>query len=140
MTAVSIAGKLSFNPLKDSLINESGDSVMLDPPFGKQFPDNNFIVDESGYQPPIENGSDIMINIKSDSERLQSLKPFSPWNGEDYQGLKLLIKAKLKCTTDHISMAGPWLRYRGHLDNISNNLLIGATNAFLDKVNHTKNH
>jgi aconitate hydratase len=112
---------------------------MLDPPVGEELPSKGFEVDDPGYQPPSESGEDVKIVVNPDSERLQLLTPFEPWNGTNIRGMKLLIKAKGKCTTDHISMAGPWLRYRGHLDNISNNLLIGAVNYFNDKTDNVKN-
>ncbi len=138
-TAFSIAGKLTFNPLVDKLVNEEGKEVMLDEPKGLEFPVKGFDVEDAGFQAPAEDGSNVKIVVSPNSERLQLLSPFNPWNGNDFMGMKLLIKAKGKCTTDHISMAGPWLRYRGHLDNISNNLLIGAINAFNDETNNVKN-
>jgi len=138
-TAFSIAGTLLFNPITDSLTNDKGEQVKLEEPRGLEFPIKGFAVEDAGYQAPAEDGSKIDVVVKEDSDRLQLLKPFEAWNGEDYIGLKLLIKAKGKCTTDHISMAGPWLRYRGHLDNISNNLLIGAINFFNDEANKVKN-
>ena len=139
VTAMTIAGDLMFNPLKDSLTNSEGESVYLDAPKGIDSPPKGFEVEDIGFQPPLVNGKNISININPDSERLQLLKPFSPWNGENILGLKLLLKAKGKCTTDHISMAGPWLKYRGHLDNISNNCFIGAVNAFNNKTNSVLN-
>ena len=139
VTALALSGDLTFNPITDSLVNEDGDKVMLDPPEGFELPPKGFDVEDLGYQSPSESSGDIEIVVYDNSERLQLLQPFNKWNGEDLLGLKLLIKAKGKCTTDHISMAGPWLRFRGHLDNISNNLLLGATNAFNDKVNLVKN-
>lgn len=138
-TAFAIAGDLSFNPLTDSLINLNGDKVMLDEPKGIELPPKGFSVGDNGFQVPSEDGSGIEIIVNSESERLQLLTPFEAWSRQDYTGLKLLIKAKGKCTTDHISMAGPWLRFRGHLDNISNNLLIGAVNYFNEKTNSVKN-
>ncbi len=138
-TAFAIAGDLSFNPLTDELINEKGEKVMLEEPTGSEMPAKGFEVEDAGYQAPAENGSDVKIIVDPKSDRLQLLTPFDEWNGEDYIGLELLIKAQGKCTTDHISMAGPWLKYRGHLDNISNNLLIGAVNAFNGKTNSVKN-
>lgn len=138
VTAYAIAGTLAFNPLKDKLINESGEKVMLDEPSGVELPQKGFEVKDPGYINPPESGSDIDINVDESSERLQLLTPFDAWDGNDIKDMRLLIKAKGKCTTDHISMAGPWLRYRGHLDNISNNLLIGAVNAFNDETNHVK--
>jgi aconitate hydratase len=138
VTALSIAGTLKFNPLKDTLKNENGEDVMLDEPSGFEMPENGFDVEEPGYHEPAEDGSGIKIDVAPDSKRLQLLTPFKPWNGKDMKGLRLLIKAKGKCTTDHISMAGPWLRYRGHLDNIANNTLTGAINAFNDEANSIK--
>ncbi len=135
VTAFAIAGDLTFNPLTDPLINEEGKEVMLDPPVGDELPDKGFDVEDAGFIPPIENGSDIEVEVAADSERLQLLTPFEPWDGENITGLTLFIKAFGKCTTDHISMAGPWLRYRGHLENISNNLMLGAINAFTKKPN-----
>lgn len=139
VTALAIAGELTFNPLKDTLTNENGEEVLLDPPSGFELPSKGFAVEDAGYQAPAEDGSNVEITIKPDSERLQLLTPFDPWDGKNLTGLKLLIKAKGKCTTDHISMAGPWLRYRGHLDNISNNMLIGAINYFNDSTDKVKN-
>ncbi len=138
VTAMAIAGDLTFNPLKDKLINEDGQEVMLDPPFGEELPGKGFEVEDAGFINPAENGKEIEVKVDPNSERLQLLTPFDPWDGEDVSDLKLLIKAYGKCTTDHISMAGPWLRYRGHLDNISNNLMLGAINAFT-KTPGTKN-
>ncbi len=139
VTALAIAGDLTFNPLTDTLVNEKGENVKLNTPSGDELPNKGFDVNDPGYQSPAKDGSKIDVIVNTDSERLQLLTPFEPWNGNDYSGLKLLIKAKGKCTTDHISMAGPWLRYRGHLDNISNNLLIGAINYFNGKANSVKN-
>jgi len=139
VTALAIAGRLDFNPITDTLINEEGKAVKLDPPQGFELPPNGFKVDDLGYQAPAEDGINIEVKIKPDSERLQILEPFEPWNGNDWYGLKLLIKVKGKCTTDHISPAGKWLQYRGHLDNISNNLLLGAVNAFTGEAGKTKN-
>lgn len=139
VTALSIAGSLSFNPLTDKLINENGEEVMLSEPTGMELPPKGFDVIDAGYLAPSADGSSISVNISPDSERLQVLQPFEPWNGRDIHGLKLLIKAKGKCTTDHISMAGPWLRFRGHLDNISNNMLTGALNYFNESTNSIKN-
>ena len=138
-TAFAIAGKLSFNPLTDYLTNKDGEKVKLDEPRGPENPPKGFAVKDKGYQAPSEDGSKIEVIVNPGSKRLQLLKPFQPWDGKDYKELKVLIKAKGKCTTDHISMAGPWLRYRGHLDNISDNLLIGAVNYFNDKTNSVKN-
>ncbi|MEM7371569.1 MAG: aconitate hydratase [Bacteroidota bacterium] len=135
VTAFAIAGDLTFNPLTDKLVNEEGQEVMLDPPFGDELPEKGFDVKDRGFIPPIEDGSGVNITVNPESQRLQLLTPFEPWNGEDLTGLTLFIKAYQKCTTDHISMAGPWLRYRGHLDNISNNLMLGAINAFTKKPN-----
>jgi aconitate hydratase len=140
VTAYSIAGTLMFNPLTDTLINEAGETVRLDEPRGMEMPEKGFDVKDNGYQKPAEDGSHIEVTVNPESDRLQLLKPFEPWNGRDYVNLRLLIKAKGKCTTDHISMAGPWLKYRGHIDNISNNMLIGAVNCFNDKTNSVKNH
>ena len=139
VTALAIAGLLDFNPLTDTLTNENGEQVKLDPPTGFELPPNGFAVDDPGYQAPAEDGSSVEVIINPNSDRLQVLNGFKEWEGIDLKGLKLLIKAKGKCTTDHISMAGPWLRYRGHLDNISNNMLIGAVNAFNDKTDTVLN-
>ena len=139
VAAVAISGRLDFNPISDTLINQDGEKVKLDPPTGMELPPSGFDVKDNGYLPPVEDGSSVDVVVKEDSERLQLLTPFTPWNGENLMGAKLLIKAHGKCTTDHISMAGPWLRYRGHLDNISNNCLIGAVNAFNQKTNFVKN-
>lgn len=139
VTAMAIAGDLSFNPLTDTLTNENGEEVRLEEPQGIEMPIKGYAVEDNGYQKPAEDGSQVDIVVKEDSDRLQLLTPFEPWNGENLTGLKLLIKAKGKCTTDHISMAGPWLKYRGHLDNISNNMLTGAINYFNDKSDSVKN-
>ncbi len=139
VTALAIAGDLTFNPITDTLTNKKGEKVMLVAPKGDELPPKGFEVEDPGFQAPAEDGSDIEVKVNPESERLQLLTPFDSWNGQDYSGLKLLIKAKGKCTTDHISMAGPWLRYRGHLDNISNNLLIGAVNYFNGKTNSVLN-
>ncbi|MEL6191961.1 MAG: aconitate hydratase [Bacteroidota bacterium] len=133
VTALAIAGTLTFNPLKDTLINEDGEEVRLDPPSGDELPSKGFDVEDPGFIPPVADGSDIEVSVNPTSERLQLLTPFSSWDGSDVKGLTLLIKAFGKCTTDHISMAGPWLRYRGHLENISNNLMLGAINAYTQK-------
>jgi len=138
-TAFAIAGDLTFNPMTDTLINEDGVPVKLDEPQGVEFPPKGFAVEDAGYVAPAEDGSDITVHINPDSNRLQKLEPFPAWNGKNLLGMKLLIKAKGKCTTDHISMAGPWLRFRGHLDNISNNTLTGAVNYFNDKTDCVKN-
>lgn len=139
VTALAIAGDLGFNPITDTLINEKGEAVKLDPPTGDELPPKGFAVEDAGYQAPAEDGSKVEVIVSPNSQRLQLLEPFPAWDGKDFIGLKLLIKVKGKCTTDHISMAGPWLKYRGHLDNISNNLLIGAVNAFNDKTDCVKN-
>ena len=139
VAAVAISGRLDFDPLHDTLFNSDGEEVRLDPPTGHELPPQGFDAEDNGYLAPPEDGSGINVNVREDSERLQLLTPFAPWDGENLTGAKLLIKAKGKCTTDHISMAGPWLRFRGHLDNISNNCLIGAINAFNDKSNFVKN-
>ena len=139
VTAFAIAGTLKFNPLSDELINEQGRSVKLEEPVGIDFPPNGFAVKDAGYQAPAEDGSHIEVKVDPSSDRLQLLAPFPAWDGKDMTGLKLLIKVRGKCTTDHISMAGPWLKYRGHLENISNNLLIGAVNDFNGKTNLVRN-
>ena len=139
VAAVAIAGRLDFDPVNDTLINQNGEEVKLDPPTGLELPPKGFDVEDNGYLAPSEDGSSVEVVVKDSSERLQLLTPFQPWNGENLTGAKLLIKAHGKCTTDHISMAGPWLRFRGHLDNISNNCLIGAVNAFNQKTNFVKN-
>ena len=138
-TALAIAGDLTFNPITDTLINEKGEHVKLDPPSGDELPTKGFDAEDPGYQGPAEDGSGVEIKVASDSERLQLLAPFSDWDGQNITGARLLIKAKGKCTTDHISMAGQWLRFRGHLDNIANNTLIGATNFFNGAQNSVKN-
>jgi aconitate hydratase len=139
VTALAIAGDLGFNPLTDKLINEDGEEVMLDEPTGNELPPKGFDAEDPGFQAPAEDGSRVQILVSETSERLQLLAPFAPWDGKNITGAKLLIKAFGKCTTDHISMAGPWLRFRGHLDAISNNMLIGAINAFNQKPNTVKN-
>ena len=139
VTALAIAGDLTFNPMKDTLTTEDGKQVMLDEPTGWELPPKGFEVKDAGFQAPAEDGSAVEIKVNPKSERLQLLTPFPAWDGKNITGMKLLIKAKGKCTTDHISMAGPWLRYRGHLDNISNNMLIGAVNAFNEKTDSVKN-
>ncbi|NTV47055.1 MAG: aconitate hydratase, partial [Chlorobiales bacterium] len=139
VTALAIAGKITFNPVTDTLINEEGKAVKLDPPHGMELPPKGFAVEDPGYQAPATDGSKVTIAVNPKSDRLQLLDSFPAWEGTDLKGLKLLIKAKGKCTTDHISMAGPWLKYRGHLDNISNNMLIGAVNSFNDKTDCVKN-
>jgi aconitate hydratase len=137
--AIAIAGRLDFNPMTDKLINENGEEVMFDEPTGWELPPKGFEVEDSGYLAPDKDGSGLAVKVALDSERLQLLEPFTPIKDESLKGAKLLIKAFGKCTTDHISMAGPWLRFRGHLDNISNNCLIGAVNAFGHKTNLVKN-
>ncbi len=139
VTALAIAGDLSFNPLTDTLINENGEEVRLDAPFGDELPSKGFDAEDPGFQAPAADGSGIAVAVSPTSERLQLLEPFEPWDKQNIIGAKLLIKAFGKCTTDHISMAGPWLRFRGHLDNISNNMLIGAINAYNQKANSVKN-
>jgi len=139
VTALAIAGRLSFNPMKDKLVNAKGEEVMLAEPKGEELPTKGFAVEDAGYQGPAADGSKVVVSVSDSSSRLQLLAPFSSWEGTDLKGLKLLIKASGKCTTDHISMAGPWLKFRGHLDNISNNMLIGAVNAFNNETNKVKN-
>lgn len=138
-TALAIAGTLTFNPLKDKLVNADGEEVMLEEPKGVELPANGFAVEDAGYQAPAEDGSKVDVIVKPTSDRLQLLDPFEPWDGKNITGMRLLLKAFGKCTTDHISMAGPWLKYRGHLDNISNNCFIGAINAFNKEANKVKN-
>lgn len=139
VTAMAIAGDLTFNPLTDTLTNSEGQQVMLDEPKGLELPTKGFAVEDAGYLAPAADGSTVQVLVSPTSDRLQLLDSFAAWEGKDLTGLTLLIKAKGKCTTDHISMAGPWLKYRGHLDNISNNMLIGAVNAFNDSTNSVKN-
>jgi aconitate hydratase len=139
VAAIAIAGDLRFNPITDTLINDKGEEVKLDEPTGWELPPKGFDVEDPGYVEPAKDGGDVDVVVKEGSERLQLLEPFKPWNGKNITGAKLLIKAYGKCTTDHISMAGPWLRYRGHLDNISNNTLTGAVNAFGKETNKVKN-
>ncbi|WP_312793008.1 aconitate hydratase [Sphingobacterium sp.] len=139
VAAIAISGDLGFNPVTDTLTNSKGEQVKLDPPVGDELPTKGFAVDDPGYQAPAADGSAVVVDVAPTSDRLQLLEPFAPWEGTDLKGLKLLIKAKGKCTTDHISMAGPWLKYRGHLDNISNNMLIGAVNFFNEKTDNVKN-
>lgn len=139
VTAFAIAGRLSFNPMTDKLVNEKGEEVMLAEPKGFELPAKGFAVEDAGYQAPAADGSGVQVIVKEDSTRLQLLAPFAAWEGTNLHGLKLLIKAFGKCTTDHISMAGPWLKFRGHLDNISNNMLIGAVNAYNNETNKVKN-
>lgn len=139
VTALTLAGNLTFNPLKDKLVNEQGREIKLDEPRGFELPVKGFEVKDAGYLAPPVNGKNVTVHVDPSSDRLQLLEPFDVWDGNDITGMRLLIKAKGKCTTDHISMAGPWLKYRGHLDNISNNLLMGAVNFFNDKTNHVLN-
>ena len=139
VAALAIAGRLDFNPITDSLINDKGEEVKLIAPFGDELPKKGFAVEDNGFQAPAADGSGVQIVVSETSDRLQLLAPFEAWDGKNILGAKLLIKAFGKCTTDHISMAGPWLRFRGHLDNISNNMLIGAVNAFTEKTNSVKN-
>jgi len=139
VTALAISGRLDFNPETDTITNENGEEVKLDVPVGDALPKKGYAVEDAGYQAPAADGSSVEVKVSPTSDRLQLLTPFADWDGKDYLGLNLLIKAKGKCTTDHISMAGPWLKYRGHLDNISNNMLIGAVNYFGEYVNKIKN-
>ncbi len=139
VTALAIAGDLTFNPLTDTLTNDKGEQVKLDEPSGQELPVRGFAVEDAGYQAPAADGSGVTVAVDPVSKRLQLLDPFAAWEGTDLKGLKLLIKAKGKCTTDHISMAGPWLKFRGHLDNISNNMLIGAVNFYNEKTDNIKN-
>ena len=139
VAALAISGDLGFNPLTDTLTNDKGEQVKLNAPAGDELPKKGFAVEDNGYQAPAEDGSNVVIAVAPDSSRLQLLENFPTWDGKNIENAKLLIKAKGKCTTDHISMAGPWLKYRGHLDNISNNMLIGAENAFNGKANEVKN-
>lgn len=139
VAAIAIAGRLDFNPITDTLTNEKGEQIKLNEPTGFELPSKGFDVKDNGYQEPAEDGAGIVVDVKPDSERLQLLEEFPAWDGRNITGAKLLIKAFGKCTTDHISMAGPWLRYRGHLDNISNNMLIGAVNAFGGATNEVVN-
>lgn len=139
VTALAIAGDLTFNPMTDTLTNDDGQEVKLDEPTGLELPPKGFDVEDSGYKAPAEDGSSVEIIVNPDSKRLQLLTPFEPWDGENIMGMKVLIKAKGKCTTDHISMAGPWLRFRGHLDNISDNMLTGAVNFFNEQTDNVKN-
>lgn len=138
VAAIAISGNLGFNPITDTLTNDKGEQVKLDPPTGWELPPKGFDVEDPGYLAPAEDGSDVEVIVNPDSKRLQLLEGFTPWDGKNITGAKLLIKAQGKCTTDHISMAGPWLRYRGHLDNISNNTLTGAVNAFNGETDKVK--
>jgi aconitate hydratase len=140
VTALALAGRLDFNPVTDTLTNEAGEQVRLDEPAGLELPEHGFSVEDAGYQAPAADGTGLEVVVRPESERLQILEGFAPWEGTDLRGLRLLLKARGKCTTDHISMAGPWLKYRGHLDNISNNCFIGAINAFNGEANKIKNH
>lgn len=139
VAAVAIAGRLDFNPITDTLTNKNGEQVKLEAPVGMELPEKGFAVEDNGYKAPAEDGSSVEIKVAPDSDRLQLLAGFEPWDEKEITGMKLLIKALGKCTTDHISMAGPWLKYRGHLDNISNNCLIGAVNAFGNATNEVVN-
>ena len=139
VTAIALSGKLSFNPLTDTLTNDAGEEVKLDPPTGEELPDGGFDRGEEGYQAPAADGRGVTVNVAPDSKRLQLLEPFEPWDGKDFTDLRLLLKAQGKCTTDHISPAGPWLRFRGHLDNISDNMFIGAVSAFGHQPGKGKN-
>jgi len=139
VAAIAISGKLDFNPITDTLTNGNGEEVKLAEPTGQELPSAGFAVEDNGYQAPAADGSGVEVVVSPDSQRLQLLSPFAPWDGANIEGAKLLIKAFGKCTTDHISMAGPWLRYRGHLDNISNNCLIGAVNAYTQETNAVTN-
>ncbi|HZH69153.1 MAG TPA: aconitate hydratase, partial [Flavobacteriaceae bacterium] len=138
VAAIAISGRLDFDPMNDTLLNEDGQEVKLEEPMGIELPPSGFDVEDNGFVAPMPDGSGVQVIVQPDSERLQLLEPFQPWDGKNITGAKLLIKAFGKCTTDHISMAGPWLRYRGHLDNIANNTLIGAVNAFNQKTNFVK--
>lgn len=139
VAAIAISGRLDFNPITDTLTNESGEQIKLNEPQGFELPAKGFAVDDNGYQAPSADGSGVVVNVSPTSDRLQLLEEFPAWDGKNIMGARLLIKAFGKCTTDHISMAGPWLKYRGHLDNISNNMLIGAVNAFNMETNKVKN-
>jgi aconitate hydratase len=139
VAAIAISGNLGFNPLTDTLTNNKGEQVKLDPPKGDELPVNGYAVEDAGFQAPAADGSGVQVLVSPTSSRLQLLDPFAAWEGTDLKGLRLLIKAKGKCTTDHISMAGPWLKFRGHLDNISNNMLIGAVNFYNEKTDFVKN-
>ena len=139
VAAIAISGRLDFNPITDLLVNEEGDEVKLDPPTGLELPPKGFDVEDNGYLAPLADGSSVNVIVKENSERLELLIPFEPWDRKNLKNVRLLLKAYGKCTTDHISMAGPWLRFRGHLDNISNNCFIGAVNAFNQKTNFVKN-
>lgn len=140
VTAMSIAGSMTFNPLTDTLINENGETVKLDPPVGLELPPKGFDVEDAGFLAPMEDGSGVVVAVSPDSDRLQLLTPFTPVTADEVTNMRVLLKAKGKCTTDHISMAGPWLTYRGHLENISNNCFIGAINAYNDQANTVMNY
>ncbi|MFM7822223.1 MAG: aconitase family protein, partial [Bacteroidota bacterium] len=139
VTALAIAGDLTFNPATDYLTNDKGEQIKLNEPQGIELPMKGFDVEDAGFQAPAEDGSKVSVVVDANSNRLQLLESFPAWEGADLKGLKLLIRVKGKCTTDHISMAGPWLKFRGHLDNISNNMLIGAVNSYNDKTDNVKN-
>ncbi len=139
VAAIAISGDLGFNPITDTLVNDKGEEVKLAEPTGWELPPKGFAVEDAGYKAPAEDGSGVEVNVSPESKRLQLLSPFAPWDGKNIEGMKLLIKAFGKCTTDHISMAGPWLRFRGHLDNIANNTLTGAVNAFNQETDKVKN-
>jgi aconitate hydratase len=139
VTALALAGRLDFNPLTDTLVNADGLHVKLDPPRGEELPSNGFIKDEVGLVPPLADRAGLDVVVDPASDRLALLEPFAPWNGQDFVELPVLLKAKGKCTTDHISPAGPWLKYRGHLDNISNNLFIGVVSAYDHPAGKGKN-
>jgi aconitate hydratase len=139
VTAFALAGRLSFNPLVDTLVNAKGELVKLDPPTGDELPKRGFTPGESGYTAPASDGSSVHVRVDPKSDRLQILEPFKPWEKKDLENLRVLVKVKGKCTTDHISPAGKWLKYRGHLDNISNNMFIGAVNAFSGEAGKGKN-
>jgi aconitate hydratase len=139
VTAFALAGKLTFNPLVDTLVNAKGELVKLDPPTGDELPKRGFTPGEKGYTAPASDGSTVQIRVDPKSDRLQILEPFKPWEKKDLENLRVLVKVKGKCTTDHISPAGKWLKYRGHLDNISNNMFIGAVNAFSGEAGKGKN-
>jgi aconitate hydratase len=140
VTALALAGRLDFNPMEDSLTTASGEKYKLKPPYGEELPSNGFAVEDAGYQAPVEDGSGVEVKVNPTSDRIQLLTPFKEIKSNEVLDMRILIKTKGKCTTDHISMAGPWLKYRGHLENISNNCLIGAINAFNDKANTVLNY
>jgi len=138
-TALALAGKITFNPNTDTLTNDKGEEIKLETPFGDELPKNGFLSDADGFIPPSEDGFATEVKVDPNSKRIQLLDKFAAWDGNDFEDLQLLLKAKGKCTTDHISMAGPWLRFRGHLDNISDNMFLGAINAFTDNAGEVKN-